>query len=145
MTFPGDRVAQFTVSYAAAAIDTLTVYGTDAYLTLDPAYGMGKPKTYALVAKGKPVTDTYKPTDHFGGECRAFSDHILQSTDPEPDGEEGLLDVRVIEAAVESMKTGRPVALAPVERRRRIDPEQVESLRPVSPPELIGAKKPAKK
>ncbi|HEX8325825.1 MAG TPA: Gfo/Idh/MocA family oxidoreductase [Tepidisphaeraceae bacterium] len=144
MKFADGRVAQFVVSYVAASIDTFTVYGTEGTLRLDPAYGMGKAKTYELIVGGKPTTKTFKPTDHFGGELRYFSDCVLNGVDPEPDGEEGLLDVRIVEAAVESLKTGRPVKLPPYERNRRIDTKQAEKLRPVSAPEPVNAAKPTK-
>ena len=145
LKFADARIAQFVVSYVAANVDTFTVYGTDASLTLHPAFGMGQAKTYTLTKKGKPTTETFKPTDHFGGEVKAFSDHILTGTAPEPDGEEGLLDVRVIEAAVESLRTGRTVALPPYTRSRRMDTTRVETLRPVSPPaEEVNASSPSK-
>ncbi|MDB5298183.1 MAG: oxidoreductase domain protein, partial [Phycisphaerales bacterium] len=84
MKFPGGRVAQFTVSYVAAAVDTYTVYGTAGSLRLDPAYGFGKAKAYELKVGSDATTETFKPTDHFGGELKAFSDHVLNGTDPEP-------------------------------------------------------------
>lgn len=145
LKFPENRIAQFTVSYATEAVDTFTVSGTKATLKLTPAYGMGKGKTLTLETKADgATTENFKPTDHFGGELKYFSDCILNDTAPEPDGYEGLLDVRVIEAVVESLTTNQWVSLPPLGRDRRIDIKQVQTLRNVSPPEIVNAKKPAK-
>jgi predicted dehydrogenase len=144
LRFPGDRLAQFTVSYVGNTIDTYTVLGSAGSVEVEPAFMFGKPLAYKLKVGTKESTESFKNTDHFGGELRYFSDCILNGRDPEPDGTEGLLDVRVLEAIVESTQTGRPVALPPVQRPRRIDLGQVQKLRAVSPPEPVNAKQPSK-
>ena len=144
LKFPGDRLAQFTVSYVGNTIDTYTVVGSAGSVEVEPAFMFGKPLSYKLKVGTKESTETFKNTDHFGGELRYFSDCILNGTDPEPDGTEGLLDVRVLEAVIESTKTGRPVPIPPSDRPRRIDVAQVQKLRPVTPPEPVHAKQPSK-
>ncbi len=144
LRFPGDRLAQFTVSYVGNPIDTYTVVGGDGSVTVDPAFMFGMSLGYTLKVGQKQTTQSFKSTDHFGGELRYFSDCILNNADPEPDGHEGLLDVRVLEAAVESIRTGRPVVLPPADRVRRIDVAQVQKLGAVTPPEPVKAKQPSK-
>jgi len=68
----------------------------------------------------------------------------LEGNDPEPDGMEGLADVRVIEAALRSIQSGRFEAVEPVERARRIVPEQKETLRAEKTPEMVQASAPAR-
>jgi hypothetical protein len=58
-----------------------------------------------------------------------------QGTDPEPDGEEGMCDVRVVEALIKSLQTGQPQQLEPYTRHKRIVKEQVQDLRHVKLPE----------
>ena len=41
LRFPGDRLAQFTVSYYANNVDSLTISGTKGSIHMDPAYGFG--------------------------------------------------------------------------------------------------------
>jgi len=53
---------------------------------------------------GPRVDEVREEFDYFGY-C------VLTGTDPEPDGEDGLADLRAIEAAYESAETGRQVAL----------------------------------
>ena len=84
-------------------------------------------------------TQSFKSTDHFGGELKYFSDCILNDKQPEASGEEGLLDVRVLEAIEQSLKSGEMQRLAPYHRRRRPVPEQVEELSKVKARDLVGA------
>ncbi len=54
-----------------------------------------------LTLEGEGSHQTFMQTDHFGGETQYFSECIRNGTWPEPDGREGLADVRVI-AAIET-------------------------------------------
>ena len=94
---------------------------------------------------GKKSHKTFKATDQFGGELSYFSQCILDGVDPEPDVEEGLADLRVIEGVLEALRTGAPVRLEPFQRNRRIDPDaQEQTLGAVKAPEPIGASAPAR-
>ena len=67
--------------------------------------------------------------------------HALPPSDPYPDAESFLADLRVIEGIVEALKTGRRVDLPPFERRRRINTAtQKQTLSPITPPETVKAK-----
>ena len=134
LRFPGDRLAQFTVSYVGNSVDAYTVVGSEGSVEVEPAFMFGMSLKYKLKVGTKETTESFKSTDHFGGELRYFSDCVLNDRAPEPDGQEGLLDVRVVEAILESARTARPVALAPADRPRRIDVGQVQKLSAVSPP-----------
>ena len=54
-----------------------------------------------------------------------------------------LLDVRVLEAVERALKTGQVQTLEPYQRKRRPAMDQVEKLRGVGEPELVGAHKPS--
>jgi len=56
---------------------------------------------------------------------------------------EGLADVRVIRALYESARTGRPMRLAPFEKRSRPSLEQEIRRPPTREPELVGVGKPS--
>ena len=98
---------------------------------------------HTLMIDKKESTESFGKTDQFGGELKYFSECIINGTDPEPDGEEGMLDVRVLVAAEQSLKTGMPVKLQPYKRTRRAVSDQVQKLSPVKEPELIGAHQPS--
>ncbi len=142
LRFPEGQLAQFTVSYYGNAIDSYTVLGTKGSLQVQPAYIYGKALEHYLTIGEKEDKISYKNTDHFGGEMKYFSDCILNDIDPEPDAEEGLADVRVLEAIQRSLKTGEVQKLPPFTRTKRIDPDQVVRLSPVKPPEPVHASSP---
>lgn len=145
LRMPGNRLAQFTVSYYANQVDSLIIAGTRGSITMDPAFGFGQGLAHRRRVGEKEDRETFKATDQFGGELRYFSDCILEDRSPEPDGEEGLADLLVIEAIVEALATGGAVKVAPIGRTRRIDPDhQEQTLRSVSAPEPVNASSPTR-
>ena len=70
-----------------------------------------------LTIDGKTTRKAIGKRDQFAPELLYFSDCILKDREPEPSGEEGLQDVRIVQALYESARSGRPVAL----RRSRSD------------------------
>lgn len=67
---------------------------------------------------------------------------MLDDKHPEPDGEEGLADVRVIEAIEKSLETGQPQTLGPFTRKQRPTREQIVKLGAVRPGEMVHAAPP---
>jgi predicted dehydrogenase len=144
LRFPEGRLAQFTISYYGSAIDSYTVVGTKGTLHVEPGYTYGKSLEHFLRLDGKENKTSYKNTDQFGGELKYFSQCILHNIDPEPDAEEGLADVRVLEAIDRALKTGEVQKLPPFARSKHIDPDQVVRLGAVRPPEPVHAGAPDK-
>ena len=142
LRFPEGRLAQFVVSYYGNAADTYTMLGSKGSLQVQPGYTYGKSLEHFLTIGEKKDNITYKNTDHFGGEMKYFSDCILHEIDPEPDAEEGLADVRVLEAIQRSLKTGDVQTLPPFVRSKHIDPDQVVRLGALKPPEPVHASSP---
>lgn len=145
LRFPENRIAQFTLSYYGNTIDSYTVVGTKGNIVMSPGFMYGKPLEQQVTIGEKQQENSFKNTDHFGGEMKYFSDCILTGTDPEPDGEEGYADVRVLEGVLKALKQGGSVTLEPFTRSKRIDPKaQLEKLRAQSPPDLVNASNPAR-
>ena len=111
MRFPQDRLATFTCSFGAAHIGRYTLLGTKGMLQADPAYGYATSIEHQMTIGGKTKKKTFPKRDQFAAELVYFSDCILKEKDPEPSGYEGLLDVRVIQAIYESIRTRRAVRL----------------------------------
>ena len=150
LRFPGaastdaDRFAQFNLSYLGNPTNSLTAIGTKGTIELDPAYMFGKSLEQTVTIGEKSSTESFKNTDHFGGEMKYFSNCILNNLEVEPDGEEGLADVRVLEGIMQALYSGKSVALPPFTRTKRIDPEtQKETLGAVSTPDLVHASSPS--
>jgi predicted dehydrogenase len=143
LRFPGDRLAQFVLSYTLNTLDSFFALGTKGNLAMQPCYMYGKPLQHTVTIGQDEKSESFRNTDHFGGELKYFSDCILNDTHPEPDFEEGYADVRVLEGIVKAIETGRPVTLEPFERTRRIDTKaQLETLRAVKSPELVDTSNP---
>lgn len=130
LVFPENRVAQFIVSYYGNPLDEYTISGTKGSIHLSPAFMYETALQFAPIKSGeKEKTHSFKNTDQFGGEMKYFSECILKGKDPEPDGFEGLADVRVLEAALRSLQSKLPVKLESEMFRNKIPCSQEQNLR----------------
>lgn len=143
LKFNKARIATAVMSYNGGDVDDYRIVGEKGDLYSNPAYQVGSSMEHELTINKKKSTESFKTTDHFGGELKYFSDCIIEDRHPEADGEEGMLDIRIIAAIERALQTGQPQALAPYHRKRRPVPEQVEELSKVKEPELVGAHKPS--
>jgi predicted dehydrogenase len=136
LQFPGDRVAQFTVSYATAPAERFTLVGTKATIDASPCFMFG-PKvgiSYTETTADGSKTHSFDPVEQFGNETQYFSDCILNDRQPEADAEEGYLDMRVLAAVERSLETGEVVTLEPMHRSRGIEADQALHLKPAKEP-----------
>jgi glucose-fructose oxidoreductase len=113
LRFPQERVATFTASFGALDIGRYTLVGTKGILTADPAYDYAGAIKLELTIEGKKSKRTFAKRDQFAAELVYFSNCILRNRDPEPSGVEGLADVRVVQGAYESARTGKMIELPP--------------------------------
>ena len=142
MRFPQERLAMFTCSFGSTDVSQYDLVGTKGQLRLENAYEYQGELTCVTTMDGKRTEKTFKPGDQFAPELIYFSDCIIHNRAPEPSGNEGLADVRVINAIYESAEIGRAVRIEPVPKKRRPD-ESMQIKRPaVKKPELIGAAAP---
>jgi predicted dehydrogenase len=131
LRFEDERVASFTCSFGAADRSTYTLTGTKGSITLDPAYEYTEGLAYTMKLGERQKAKRFGKSDQFAPELLYFSDCILKNRKPEPSGEEGLADVRIIEAMQRSIASGRWVSLESMPRKRRPSPEQEERRPPV--------------
>jgi predicted dehydrogenase len=119
LRFPEERLATFTASFGAADIGRYTLVGTKGTLTADPAYEYAEGLKLQLKINEKTRNLDFPKRDQFAAEISYFSDCILKNREPEPSGEEGLADVRIVEAIYESARSGKLVHLPAFDKRRR--------------------------
>ena len=143
LRFPGDRIAQFTASQGAAPVSEFRVVGTSGDLQLDAAYGYHAPSEETLTVEGKTKATTTKPHDQFAAELLHFSKCILEDREPEPSGEEGLADVQILEAIVQSAALGRKITLTPIQRDQRPSAQLEMRKPPVPKVETVNAPSPS--
>jgi len=142
LRFPGDRIAQFAVSQEAASVSAYRVIGTKGDIALDPAFQYAKPSTLTVTTDEKPQEEKFPKHDQFGAEIEYFSRCILDDQEPEPSGEEGLADVRICRAILQSADARRPIAIERVSRRRRPEPDQRIDKPGIKEPETVHAPPP---
>jgi predicted dehydrogenase len=144
LRFPQERLASFTVSYGANPVDLYRVDCTEGNLEVCPGYMFTEPLCHKLTVGQKTVEQRFAQTDQFGSETKYFSDCILNNLQPEPDGEEGLADIRVIAAIEQSLRTGKPQTVKQSPPRfRRPNRKQVISLPPIQGGNLLHAAGPS--
>jgi glucose-fructose oxidoreductase len=142
LRFPGDKLATFTTSFGAVDTDYYEVVGTKGSVRVEPAYEYVGELSWTLKIGEKETEKSFAARDQFGAEISYFSECVLKGRDPEPDAQEGWIDVQVIEALYKSAKTGRPVKLPKFERRRRPELSQQIKLPPVKEPKVIAVDSP---
>lgn len=143
LRFPEDRLAQFTVAYGMEGVNEYRLTGDEGSLRVCPAYGFDSGLRLEQSNDGSVSAMDFRHVDQFAGETAYFSDCILNNIDPEPDGEEGLLDVRVLRAIEEGLLTGRAQTLTPTYRSKRPLPDQRFDFPPSPTPDLVHAAPPA--
>jgi predicted dehydrogenase len=143
LKFEGERTAQFTVSFGSATQCDYRIVGTKGYIELSNAYEYEAVRELKLVTGERTAKRKLKATDQFAPELIAFARAILEGTVLEPDGEEGLRDVRIIVAALKSVREGRPLNLSWPAPRRRPEPGDRLALPAIRAPPLVGVTAPA--
>lgn len=140
LRFPGERLAIFTCSFGAAPADAYQVVGTKGELWLKPAFDYHEKLNMTLKIEGKEKESSFDKVDQFGGEIEYFSGCILNDTEPEPSGYEGMADIRIVQALLQSMRSGQPVKLERFEKPNRPGERQKTRKSPVKPEkDLVNA------
>ena len=93
---------------------------------------------YELTIDGNKTKKAIGKRDQFAPELLYFSDCVLRDRTPEPSGEEGMQDVRIVEALYESARTRKAVQIPPFSDRR---PTKAQKMRKpgVRKPRLVNA------
>ena len=111
LRFPDARLATFTISFGAARTSSYELIGTLGHLRLENAYEYAQDMKLTTVIDGETEIQDFPKHDQFAPEIEYFSRCILEDVEPEPSAEEGLLDIKIIKAILESARSGRPVKL----------------------------------
>jgi len=143
MRFPGERLATFTASFGCADIGRYTLVGTKGVLTADPAYEYAQGLKLQIKVGEKMEKRQYSKRDQFAAEISYFSECILKNREPEPSGQEGLADIRVIEGIYKAVKSRSVVKLSAFEKKKRPSMRQEIRKQPHGKPETIHVTPPS--
>lgn len=121
LRFPGARLASFTCSFGAHSTSRYEVIGDSGRLVMEPAYDYATELAYGIdTDDGRQERERrFRKHDQFGAEIEYFSRCIVERRRVEPDGLEGLADVRIIRAIHRSAREGRAIALTTTPQQRR--------------------------
>lgn len=142
LRFPGERVAQFTCSFGSGNVASLELVGSKGMLRIEPAYEYAGELKWTLSIGGRKRERTFPAGDQFAPELIHFSDCILRGQKPEPDGNEGLADVRIVEAIFKSAQSGRAVKIPPVKPQKPPTTSQKMQRPPAKEPALVNTEAP---
>lgn len=142
LRFPGERLATFAVGFGESKMSVCRLVGTTGDVRLEPAYSHSGERKLFLTIDGETEETTYKDRDQIGPEIVYFSNCLLTGERPEPDGREGLIDLRIIEAIQTSIDRKTPVAVPPVRDVSRPDGRQVIEGSRVKEQKLVNATAP---
>ena len=137
LRFGDGQVASFVTSFNAADVAAYRIVGTKGHLHADPAYEYAEGLAYTVTIEGRTARKRVGKHDQFAPELLYFSDCIQRDRTPEPSGEEGLQDVRIVEALYESARRGRPIQLRPFRKTQRPTGRQRISRPGIAKPRLI--------
>ncbi|MCO8125093.1 Gfo/Idh/MocA family oxidoreductase [Stieleria sp. TO1_6] len=106
MTMPSGVNCYCSTSYAFGGINRFNAYGDRGSFGLDPAFSYG-----GITGTSKDGPIKFPEIDQFAAEIDAFAQCILQDRQSTVAGEEGLRDLRVIEAIYASIENGKRIAI----------------------------------
>jgi predicted dehydrogenase len=143
LRFPDDRLAQVTCSFGAYDHSFLSVVGEKGRLSMAPAYDYVVPLTIDVEIEGKrPAKKTFAKRDQVAAELAAFARYVREDRTPEPSGEEGTADLRVLDAIRRAIASGRAeIVMSSEGRAKPKHPSKDQGVRRPSHgmPELVHA------
>lgn len=139
MKFTDNRLANFSISFGAFRSSDFDLIGTKGRIRLEKAYEYAGTMTLKTYVDGKVTIRKYPKRDQFSPELLYFSECIQKKRKPEPSGEEGLADIRIIEAILLSLDLSSPITLDDMDKKNRPSDSQ-KITRPAFPrPRLVNA------
>ncbi|MBM6595918.1 Gfo/Idh/MocA family protein [Microvirga pudoricolor] len=110
LRFPSGTLANLSSSYSTAPVKRIQVFGSKASLTLDPATEYYK---HQMIVKTEMEERRVQipEANQFAAEMDHFSKAIMENREPKTPGEEGLRDVRILQAVYRSAREGQPISL----------------------------------
>ena len=90
-----------------------------------------------LTINGKKTKKSVPKRDQFAPELLYFSDCIVKDRSPEPSGEDGMQDVRIVEALYKSARTGRTVRIPSFRDNQKPDSRQTIRRPGIEKPKLV--------
>lgn len=114
LRFPSGLLASCNADYAAHRSSFARMEGAKSWIQLSPSFGYNGLKLQynrLFEGHGTDFLPSINEQDQFALEMDHMAECVMRNQQPHTPGEEGLQDIRIIEAIYESARTNRPVAL----------------------------------
>ena len=111
LKFPSGVLCSNTTSYSYAGQTKWRAVCTEGYIDCEPAISYSGVKI-RVSHHGKEEPKDVPESNQFATEMDVFADCIMNNKEPRSGGEEGLRDVKIMEAIYESARTGKTIKLA---------------------------------
>jgi predicted dehydrogenase len=143
LRFPGERLASFVASFGGADIGSYELVGSKGSLRLDPAYEYATPMVLETRIGERTSKRRFGKRDQIAPELEYFARCVMRNEEPEPSGWEGLHDVRIIRAILESARTERKASIDLPDKPTRPGRDQAMTRPPVArAPDPVEAEPP---
>jgi xylose dehydrogenase (NAD/NADP) len=106
-----DCTGSFTANFSGQSTATLSVVGSDGRVRIEDAFQPKRERRVTVETDAGTADLTLPATDELREEFDYFAHQVATDEPVEPDGEDGLTDVRVMAAVYESVATGERVEL----------------------------------
>jgi predicted dehydrogenase len=105
MKFPSGVLAQCSTSYSFSGLNRFKVFSDNGFIQLDPAFGYT-----GIQGESSKGPIKFDQVDAFQLELQDFANCVLENKKSRVAGEEGLKDLKVVEAIYQSIREGKTVA-----------------------------------
>jgi predicted dehydrogenase len=112
LQFPSGLIVHGSSSYGAALSSLLFVQGTKGWVSLSPAFPFEEERRLIGKISGRSVAKTFKIVDEFAPELDAFAAAIQKTKKVQPDGEQGLRDMKILSAIYDAANKRESVAIS---------------------------------
>lgn len=142
LRFPGERLALIACGFGESKVSTYQIIGTRGDLRLESAFSFTGEISMELTVEGKTTRRTFPDRGQISPEILYFSDCILNDNRPEPDGHEGWIDLRIMDAILTSAEQGKAVKLKGIDDVAYPGKDQEINKPQVNKPDLVNAAPP---
>lgn len=109
--FPDEVYAQWYASHNARQSSSITVTGTEGQVRVEPAFFQDQARQLHVSRGDGRATVSIEAVDQMHEEFDYFADRVCGDESIRPDGDHGLVDMRVMEAVYEAAETDRWVSV----------------------------------
>ncbi len=111
LRFPSGLILHGSTSYGASISSFVFIQGAKGWLSLAPAFPFDEPRLLTGKINGKWIEKRFKVVDEFAPEIDAFARAIQTKRPIEPDGMQGLRDMKILHSIYEAARVQKPVAI----------------------------------